>query len=260
MGRAPCCDKQSVRRGTWSAEEDVVLKLRWLNYLRPSIKHGGFSQEEDDIISHMYFTIGSRWSMIAERLQGRTDNDIKNHWNTNLQRKLIGKQKMSKRRRSSYGGFLQTYEDYNHIDYINNPNSTNFTITNSHLMSSHWTPQKHCNWPPSNMISFESTSDSCSPIINNVGSSSSSMQVQQRNMNYSHNEGNVKLDDILREMEAVLLANDEVDNNVKDVSSFGESTCSWDFGDFTSLISFPMDELDEFINWEQISLPEDDLI
>ncbi|XP_044462815.1 transcription factor MYB36-like [Mangifera indica] len=124
MGRAPCCDKANVKKGPWSPEEDAKLKayieeygtggnwialpqkiglkrcgkscrLRWLNYLRPNIKHGGFSEEEDNIICNLYISIGSRWSIIAAQLPGRTDNDIKNYWNTRLKKKLLGRQKQS---------------------------------------------------------------------------------------------------------------------------------------------------------------------
>ncbi|XP_030530696.1 transcription factor RAX2-like [Rhodamnia argentea] len=121
MGRAPCCDKANVKRGPWSPEEDATLKsyleahgtggnwialpkkaglrrcgkscrLRWLNYLRPDIKHGGFTEDEDNIICNLYNEIGSRWSVIASQLPGRTDNDVKNYWNTKLKKKrLAGK-------------------------------------------------------------------------------------------------------------------------------------------------------------------------
>ncbi|XP_047320965.1 transcription factor RAX2-like [Impatiens glandulifera] len=119
MGRAPCCDKANVKKGPWSPEEDSKLKdyienygtggnwialpqkaglkrcgkscrLRWLNYLRPNIKHGEFSDEEDRIICTLFANIGSRWSIIASQLPGRTDNDIKNYWNTKLKKKLMG--------------------------------------------------------------------------------------------------------------------------------------------------------------------------
>ncbi|PSR91294.1 Transcription factor like [Actinidia chinensis var. chinensis] len=111
MGRAPCCDKTKVKKGSWSPEEDETLKnylekygtggnwialphkaglrrcgkscrLRWLNYLRPNIKHGGFTEEEDNIIYTLY----------ASHLQERTDNDVKNHWNTKLKKKLMAAQ------------------------------------------------------------------------------------------------------------------------------------------------------------------------
>ncbi|XP_047336853.1 transcription factor RAX2-like [Impatiens glandulifera] len=121
MGRAPCCDKANVKKGPWSPEEDAKLKdyidkhgtiggnwislpqkaglrrcgkscrLRWLNYLRPNIRHGEFSEDEDRIISTLFATIGSRWSIIAGQLAGRTDNDIKNYWNTKLKKKLMGR-------------------------------------------------------------------------------------------------------------------------------------------------------------------------
>ncbi|TKY57937.1 Transcription factor RAX3 [Spatholobus suberectus] len=131
MGRAPCCDKANVKKGPWSPEEDAKLKsyiekngtggnwialpqkmglkrcgkscrLRWLNYLRPNLKHGGFSEEEDNIICSLYISIGSRWSVIAAQLPGRTDNDIKNYWNTRLKKKLLGKHRREPRNRGNY--------------------------------------------------------------------------------------------------------------------------------------------------------------
>ncbi|KAM0938923.1 putative transcription factor MYB-HB-like family [Dioscorea sansibarensis] len=119
MGRTPCCDKANVKKGPWSPEEDNKLKefiekygtggnwialphkaglrrcgkscrLRWLNYLRPNIKHGEFSPDEDMIICNLFANIGSRWSVIAAQLPGRTDNDIKNYWNTKLKKRVLG--------------------------------------------------------------------------------------------------------------------------------------------------------------------------
>ncbi|KAI7742819.1 hypothetical protein M8C21_005659, partial [Ambrosia artemisiifolia] len=64
-------------------------RLRWLNYLRPDIKHGEFSDDEDKLICALFNSIGSRWSIMAAQLPGRTDNDIKNYWNTKLKKKMM---------------------------------------------------------------------------------------------------------------------------------------------------------------------------
>ncbi|KAK9741978.1 hypothetical protein RND81_03G140900 [Saponaria officinalis] len=116
MGRPPCCDKANVKRGLWTAEEDAKIlayvsthgtgnwtqvpkkaglnrcgkscRLRWTNYLRPDLKHEEFTEHEEQLIIQYHAAIGSRWSLIAKQLPGRTDNDVKNYWNTKLKKKL----------------------------------------------------------------------------------------------------------------------------------------------------------------------------
>ncbi|XVF55519.1 hypothetical protein PTKIN_Ptkin06aG0042500 [Pterospermum kingtungense] len=87
-------------------------RLRWLNYLRPNIKHGEFSDDEDRIICTLFASIGSRWSIIAAQLPGRTDNDIKNYWNTKLKKKIFGmvnpQSHQLKPRHSSFSSLLQS--------------------------------------------------------------------------------------------------------------------------------------------------------
>ncbi|CAL4976750.1 unnamed protein product [Urochloa decumbens] len=63
-------------------------RLRWINYLRPDLKRGAFSQEEEDLIIELHAVLGNRWSQIATRLPGRTDNEIKNLWNSSIKKKL----------------------------------------------------------------------------------------------------------------------------------------------------------------------------
>ncbi|KAL7160312.1 hypothetical protein ABFS83_01G085600 [Erythranthe nasuta] len=117
MGRQPCCDKLGVKKGPWTAEEDKKLinfiltngqccwravpklaglrrcgkscRLRWTNYLRPDLKRGLLNQAEEQLVIDLHARLGNRWSKIAARLPGRTDNEIKNHWNTHIKKKLI---------------------------------------------------------------------------------------------------------------------------------------------------------------------------
>jgi len=66
-------------------------RLRWINYLRPDLKRGNFSEEEDEFIIKLHSIIGNKWSVIAARLPGRTDNEIKNYWNSHIKRKLLSR-------------------------------------------------------------------------------------------------------------------------------------------------------------------------
>jgi len=117
MGRQPCCDKIGLKRGPWTIEEDHKLmnfilnngiqcwrlvpklaglmrcgkscRLRWINYLRPDLKRGALTEAEEDMIIQLHSRYGnSRWSKIASHFPGRTDNEIKNHWNTRIKKKL----------------------------------------------------------------------------------------------------------------------------------------------------------------------------
>ncbi|KAI3453607.1 hypothetical protein Pfo_010270 [Paulownia fortunei] len=117
MGRQPCCDKLGVKKGPWTAEEDKKLinfiltngqccwravpklaglrrcgkscRLRWTNYLRPDLKRGLLTEAEEQLVIDLHARLGNRWSKIAARLPGRTDNEIKNHWNTHIKKKLL---------------------------------------------------------------------------------------------------------------------------------------------------------------------------
>ncbi|KAJ0264940.1 Transcription factor MYB74 [Hirschfeldia incana] len=118
MGRSPCLEKKiGLKKGPWTPEEDQKLtdyikkhgygnwrtlpknaglercgkscRLRWTNYLRPDIKRGRFSFEEEETIIQLHSIMGNKWSAIAARLPGRTDNEIKNYWNTHIRKRLL---------------------------------------------------------------------------------------------------------------------------------------------------------------------------
>ncbi|CAI9775154.1 unnamed protein product [Fraxinus pennsylvanica] len=116
MGRSPCCDKVGLKKGPWTSEEDQKLlasiqehghgswrelperaglqrcgkscRLRWINYLKPDIKRGKFTSQEEQTIIQLHALLGNKWSTIAMHLPMRTDNEIKNYWNTRLKKRL----------------------------------------------------------------------------------------------------------------------------------------------------------------------------
>ncbi|KAG7036317.1 Transcription factor MYB14, partial [Cucurbita argyrosperma subsp. argyrosperma] len=138
MVRGPCCEKMGLKKGPWTPEEDQILinyinlyghgnwralpkqagllrcgkscRLRWTNYLRPDIKRGNFTQQEEETIIKLHQMLGNRWSAIAAKLPGRTDNEIKNVWHTHLKKRITQNsatpqlRNYSAMNRQSYGG------------------------------------------------------------------------------------------------------------------------------------------------------------
>ncbi|XP_010914654.1 transcription factor MYB78 [Elaeis guineensis] len=110
----PSEEEMDLRRGPWTVEEDLKLinyiavhgegrwntlarcaglkrtgkscRLRWLNYLRPDVRRGNITPEEQLLILELHSRWGNRWSKIAQHLPGRTDNEIKNYWRTRVQK------------------------------------------------------------------------------------------------------------------------------------------------------------------------------
>nr|CAD1840566.1 unnamed protein product [Ananas comosus var. bracteatus] len=64
-------------------------RLRWTNYLRPGLNHSMLTEAEEWLVIHLHAKLGNRWSKIAAELSGRTDNQIKNYWNTRIKKKLL---------------------------------------------------------------------------------------------------------------------------------------------------------------------------
>ncbi|KAK6936855.1 SANT/Myb domain [Dillenia turbinata] len=114
--------KSKHRKGLWSPEEDEKLRnyiqihghgcwssvpvnaglqrngkscrLRWINYLRPGLKRGMFTAEEEETILTLHRMLGNKWSQMAQHLPGRTDNEIKNYWHSYLKKREVKVEEM----------------------------------------------------------------------------------------------------------------------------------------------------------------------
>ncbi|KAL3509541.1 hypothetical protein ACH5RR_028942 [Cinchona calisaya] len=139
MVRTPSIDKNGLKKGAWSKEEDEKLRtyiqkyghwnwrqlpkfaglsrcgkscrLRWMNYLRPGVRRGNYTIEEENLIIKLHKEFGNRWSAIAGKLPGRTDNEIKNHWHAHLRKKQVPKPPKVNDQTEQYNGRSQHVDD-----------------------------------------------------------------------------------------------------------------------------------------------------
>ncbi|KAI4970311.1 transcription factor MYB97 [Hordeum vulgare subsp. vulgare] len=77
----------AVRRETGLQRCGKSCRLRWANHLRPNLRKGPFSPEEERLILRLHGLIGNKWARISSQLPGRTDNEVKNYWNTRFKRR-----------------------------------------------------------------------------------------------------------------------------------------------------------------------------
>ncbi|KAK1373673.1 Transcription factor MYB59 [Heracleum sosnowskyi] len=151
--------EEEMRKGPWTEQEDLQLalyvnlygdrrwdfiakvsglkrtgkscRLRWVNYLHPGLKRGKMSSHEERLVLELHSKWGNRWSRIARKLPGRTDNEIKNYWRTYMRKKSQEKKRTNLSSPSSSVSYISSYSSSSTVSSmkIKDMNERNFFDT-----------------------------------------------------------------------------------------------------------------------------------
>ncbi|CAH8264485.1 unnamed protein product [Arabidopsis lyrata] len=175
---------RGLKKGPWTTTEDAILteyvrkhgegnwnavqknsgllrcgkscRLRWANHLRPNLKKGSFTPDEEKIIIELHAKLGNKWARMASQLPGRTDNEIKNYWNTRMKRRQRAGLPLYPHEIQHQGidnddefefdltsfQFQNQDLDHNHQNMIQYTNSSNTSSSSSSFSSSSSQPSK----------------------------------------------------------------------------------------------------------------------
>ncbi|GAB4832426.1 hypothetical protein Ancab_006443 [Ancistrocladus abbreviatus] len=212
-------DQQGWRKGPWTPEEDKLLtayvslhgegrwssvakyaglnrsgkscRLRWVNYLRPGLKRGQITPQEEGIILELHSLWGNKWSTIARYLPGRTDNEIKNYWRTHFKKKEKTSQKIRNRRAQILKQkqlqlqqqWQQQREEPTELS-IEMPPTTNIYPTNKMEEQQHYTPYNSNN--NNNSIVYRQESNEASWVEEYLGLWSGLWNLEEQQHSQAH--------------------------------------------------------------------------
>ncbi|KAL7110590.1 hypothetical protein ACP275_05G035800 [Erythranthe tilingii] len=193
-----------LRRGPWTLEEDSLLiqyirshgegswnssarfaglkrtgkscRLRWLNYLKPDIKRGNLSLQEQLLILELHSKWGNRWSKIAQHLPGRTDNEIKNYWRTRVQ-----KQARQLKVDSNSKKFLEAIRTFWMPRLLEKMQQDTSSSSSSIETQKHAAAEAEAEAPPFSPVSKQPTTTNNNNIINNINSEDSNSLFEDNN-------------------------------------------------------------------------------
>ncbi|KAK2654305.1 hypothetical protein Ddye_014161 [Dipteronia dyeriana] len=180
--RAPCCDKNLVKRGLSRCGKSC--RLRWINYLRPDVKRGNFTIEEENTVIQLHATLGNKWAKIAAALPGRTDNEIKNIWNTSFKKKLLN----FKRGAKNY------YQSKESISTMSSTSSSSTTTSNTSLLGKRSRAESEHDVDVPRVDDSDVPNDSRESCRDVAGESNESIKDISRNSSFSSNTSSTVTD------------------------------------------------------------------